>query len=167
MLEQFYRPVTNVFLKIVSAAMIFLIALIVGRFAGIIAANLVQELRIEEILETIGVKIFISKTIGTLVSLAIYTAGILIALNQIGIATIFAVIIAAFFAIMLIIGIAFGAADAARNLFAGIRLRKKYLAKKTLELPSARGKIIKVSFTSIKILTKEKDILVVPFIALD
>jgi len=167
MLEQFYIPLTNIFFKIISAFVIFLIALIVGRFAGIIVANLLQELRIEVLLETIGIRFFISKTAGTIVSLAIYVAGLLMALNQIGIARIFAIVISSLFAVLIVLAIIFGIADVIRNFFAGLRLRKKYLAKKTIELPIVKGKIIQVNLTNIKVITKENDVLVVPFIALD
>jgi len=167
MLEQFYLPVTNAAIKVISAVLIFLISLIIGRFAGLIAANLIQELRIEELLETIGVKFFFARSFGTLVSLAIYIAGLLIALNQFGVATIFTIIISAFFALIIILGILLGAASLFRNLMAGMRLRKKYLSKKSIFLPEVQGKIIKVGYANIRVMTKEKDVLVVPFIALN
>ena len=167
MLEQFYMPVTNVFLKIVSAFVIFVIGLIIGKFAGFIVSNLLHELKIEELLETMGMKLFISKTAGMIVSIAIYIGGLILALNQLGIAEIFVIVIAALIAIIIILAVLLGAADMIRNFFAGAGLRKKYLSKKTINLPAVKGKIIEVGLTKIKVETKDKDILVVPFIALD
>ena len=167
MLEQFYLPVTSVFIKIVSAFLIFIIGLIVGKFAGLIVASLLQELKIDEILETIGVKFFISKIAGTAVSIIVYIAGLILALNQLGIAEVVAIAIGALFAVIIILAVLLGAADMIRNFFAGLALRKKYLLKKSISLPTVNGKIVEVGYTKIKVLTKEKDVLVVPFMALD
>lgn len=167
MLEQFYLPVTNVFLNIVSAVAIFLIALIIGKFAGLIVANLLYELKIEKILETIGVKFFISKTVGVIVSLAIYVFGFILALNQLGITKVVIIVLAVFFAILFFIAFLLGITDIIRNFFLGITLRKKYLAKRSISSSIVKGKIIDVGYTRIKVITNEKDILMVPYSALD
>lgn len=167
MLEQFYLPVTNVFLNIVSAIVIFVIALIIGKFAGMIVTSLFYELKIEEILETIGIKWFLSKTAGIIASLIIYVGGFIIAMNQLGIATYVIIIIAGFFLIIAALTLFLGATDTIRNLIAGMSRRKKYLSKKSINLPELKGKVVKVGYTSIKVRTKEKDIVVVPFIGLD
>ncbi len=167
MLEQLYLPITNAFLKVVSAAAIFIIALIIGKFAGLIVTNLLYELRLDEILETIGVKIFISKTIGMMFSLAIYVIGFILALNHLGITEIIIIVLAIFFAIIILLGVMLGVADMILNFFVGLSLRKKYLSKRMLNMYTVKGKIIDVGYTKIKVMTKEKDILVVPFSALD
>lgn len=167
MLEQFYLPITNLFLRVVSAIAIFIIALIIGKFAGLIAASLLYELKIDEILETIGIKFFFSKTAGMIVSLAIYVAGFIFALNALGITKIVIFVLAAFFLVLLVIGLFLGIADTTRNFFIGLALRKKYLSKRSVNLETVKGSIIEVGYTRIKVRTKEKDILVVPFSALD
>ena len=167
MLEQLYLPVTNAFLNVVSAAAIFIISLIIGKFAGLIVTSLLYELRLDEILETIGIKIFISKTLGMLISLGIYVTGFILALNQLGITKIIIVLLAVFFAIIIFLGVMLGFADMVRNLFAGLYLRKKYLSKRTVNMKTVKGKIIGVGYTRIKVITKEKDVLIVPFSALD
>jgi len=167
MLEQFYLPVTNVFIKIVSAFAIFLIGLIIGKFAGMLVTSLLYELKIEEILEKIGVKLFISRTAGAMVSIAIYMGGLVVALNQLGIAQIFVIMVAVFFAVIAALAFILGLTDIIRNFIAGISLRKKFLSRKTIELPEVKGRIVEVCRTKIKIRTKEKDIVVVPYIVLD
>ncbi len=167
MLENFYLPVTDVFLKIISAFIIFIIALIIGKFAGMIVTGLLYELKVEEILETIGVKLFVAKSVGVIVSLAIYVAGFVIALQSLGIATYVIIVIAAFFAIIAALALFLGAADTIRNFIAGFGLRKKYLRQKSIDLPEIRGRILKVGYTEIKVRTKENDVVVVPFTGLD
>ncbi len=167
MLEQFYTPVVDTFFSIISALAIFLIALIVGKFAGLIVTNLIYELKIEEILETVGFKFFISKVAGMAVSLAIYITGIVIALNQLGITRIVVIVLAVFFAVIIALAIFLGVADIIRNFFLGLFLRKRYLGKRMVNIEPVKGKVVEVGFTRIKVLTKEKDLLVVPFSALD
>ena len=132
-----------------------------------IVTSIFYELKIEEILETIGIKLFISKTAGIIASLIIYVGGFIIAMNQLGIATYVVIIIAAFFLIIVALTLLLGAADTIRNLIAGLSIRKKYISKKNIDLPELKGKVVKVGYTGIKVQTKEKDVVVVPFIGLD
>jgi hypothetical protein len=151
-------------LKIIIAFIIFLLGLIIGKFAGIIITKLLYELKIDQILETIGVKFFFSSAAGSLISFLIYVAGLIFALNQLGLAAIVTIVLGAFFSVIILVALFLGATNAARNFFIGIYMRKKFFGKKTIDAP-VKGKILHMGYTGLKVITGEKDVLVIPFSA--
>ncbi|MBW3023204.1 hypothetical protein KY308_03805 [Candidatus Woesearchaeota archaeon] len=161
----FLDVVGDFLLKIIIAFVIFLIGLIIGKFAGMIITKLLYELQIDQILETIGIKFFLSSAVGTVVSLVIYIIGLILALDQLGLTKIFTILLVVFFSALMIIAVLLGITSTVKNLFIGFYIRKKFLDKKALNSKIVSGKIVDVGYTRIKVMTKEKDVLVVPFSA--
>src|SRR3989344_5826690 len=162
----FLSSAGGILLKIVIAFIIFLLGLAIGKFAGIIITKLLYELQIDQILETIGVKFFFSSAAGRLVSFLIYLGGIVLALNQLRLTKIATITLGAFFAIILAIALFFGVTSAIKDLFAGLYVKKRLLGKKTIKSGAVDGKILSIGLTGIKVLTREKDVLFMPFSSL-
>ena len=160
-----FATASGILLKIIMAFIIFLLGLIIGKFAGMIITKLLYELQIDQILETIGIKFFFSSAAGKLVSFVIYIIGIIVALNQLGLTKIVTIVLVVFFSIILIAVVLLGTLDIIKNLFLGLYLRKKFLGKRTIKTKILSGKILDVGYTKIKVQTKDEEVLVVPFSA--
>ena len=163
---QFLPAAQGILLKIVTAFIIFLIGLIIGKFAGMLVKKLLYELQIDQILETIGVKFFFSDAAGRVVSFLFYIAGIALALRQLGLEKIATIILIVFFSIILLVSLLLDATDMVRNFLLGIYMRKRFFRKKEISSEAVKGRILKVKYTGLKIMTREKDVLFVPYSAL-
>jgi len=164
-MAQLLSTIDAFFLKMMIGFVIFLLGLIIGKFAGMIITKLLYELQIDQILETIGIKFFFSSFFGKAVSVIIYIAGIILALNQLSLTKLVTGFLIAFFSLILLAAVLLGITDALQNFVLGVYLRNKFLGKKQIKTKLASGKILEVGYTKIKILTKDKDILIVPFSA--
>jgi len=151
---------------IYKALLIFttlLVFFIVGRFVGTFVTRLTNALGIDEFAEAIGIKFLISRTIGELLSIIFYLVGIYLALNELGITKVVALVGSAFIIFLFAIVVLLGLKDFVINFLHGFYKRKKYLKKNYLKIGNISGRIVDIGLTKIKIKTKEGEFLVVPF----
>ena len=149
--------------SILVAVLTLLVFLIVGKFVEMLAVRVLQELQLDYIFEKIGIEFSGSKVIAKIIAFVFYFWGAIVALKQLGLERIAIVIASVFAGILLALSLALGFTDAVHNLMLGIYLRKKYLKRKDLAVGNVKGKIINVGWTKLKIMTKEKDVLAVPY----
>lgn len=149
--------------RILIAVLTLLVFLIVGKFVEMLAVRIFQELQLDYMLEKIGVEFSGSKAIAKVIAFIFYFWGVIVALKQLGLEKIAVVIASIFVGILLALSLVLGFADAVHNFMLGLYLRKKYIKRKELAVGNVKGKIISVGRTKLKIMTKEKDVLAVPY----
>lgn len=149
--------------RLLLAVLTLFVFLVVGRFVQMIVTKLFNELSLDYLLEKAGMEIAASKTIGIVVAFVFYFLGVVYALKQLGLEKIAFIAASIVGAVAILLVIALGLTDTAKNFMLGLYLKKKYLGRKELRTGSIRGKIINVGMTKLKVMTKEKDILIVPY----
>ncbi|MBC8500549.1 MAG: mechanosensitive ion channel [Nanoarchaeota archaeon] len=152
-------------IKIVTAIIILLIGFIIGRIVGRIILKLLKEIEFDKtIRKATGYQASFSALLSKSSSYFIYFLAILMALESLGLTPFVLNMISV--VILLIVGISVILAikDFIPNFIAGYSVRKKGLYKQgdRIKVGKVEGKITKISLLDTHVVTKKKDMIVIP-----
>jgi small-conductance mechanosensitive channel len=149
----------------VAAVVILLLGFIAARMVGILSKTILKRFGLNRLVQqSIGVKFSIEEILNTLFVYFIYFITIIMALNQIGIATQIAQAIAIGVIIIVIISVIIAIKDFVPNIIAGLYILHMWHLKKGdfVEFDNSKGKIIELTLLDTRIETPEKDSLIIP-----
>jgi len=155
----------NYFTKLIAAIVILLIGVFVGRFVGNLLKKLLNELNTDKILkEEAGVKVPIEDLFGNALKYLIYFAAIIMALNQLGLATTILYIILIVILIVIIILIILAFKDFIPNVTAGFFIHQKRNLKEgdKIKVGDVEGEILHINLVETKIKNKNGDVVFIP-----
>ncbi len=151
-------------MRIIAAVVIILLSLIIGRVIERVIIKLLHELDTNKILRGYGVKVPVEEFSGVIVKYIIYVAGIIIALNQIGITRVILNLILFGLFILILAFMILAVKDFIPNLVAGFYIRQKEKIKPNdyINVNNTEGKVMAVDLTETKIKTKDNDTIFIP-----
>jgi len=154
----------NYFAKLIAAIVILLIGIFVGRFFGNLLKRILNELNTDKILKEGGVKVPIEEFFGNALKYLIFFAAIIMALNQLGLATTVLYIILIVILIIIIILIILAFKDFVPNVTAGffIHQKRNLNTGDFISVNDVEGQIININLVETKIKTKKGDIMYIP-----
>lgn len=161
-LKEGYSSIIN---RIAVALLIILIGFIIGRLLGKVVQRVLHELEINRIMKKAAKLSFsLEKAIANFVKYFIYFIAIIMALNQIGIATTILYMLAGAIIIIVILSVFLGVKDFIPNFFAGMVIhRKKFInVGDTIRVKGLTGKVIHINLVETRIQTENGDIIYVP-----
>jgi len=156
---------SNVYLNFAVAIIILLAGLIIGRLVGRFIHKILEEVELNKILrKTAGIRFAIDEIIANFISYFIYLIAIIMALDQIGVATMVLKIISIAIIIIIIASIILGIRDFFPNILAGIFIAQKRLLNKgdKVRIGDIEGNIIDISIIETRIVTRKGDIIYMP-----
>ncbi|MFH1212137.1 MAG: hypothetical protein V1659_04400 [Candidatus Woesearchaeota archaeon] len=157
------NPVLN---RLIIALIIALLAFILGKIAGEVFEWFLKRLNIDKHSSRIfDIRFAPSRVISRSISLAIYLAGIFLALNQIGIASLVVNILIGLVILTALVSFLISIFGAVPNIIAGFRLRKKLRLKKgaKIALMGVDGIIKELGFLEVIIDGQNREMIVVPY----
>ena len=165
MLQQLASIFDNFFFKLLSAVIILLIGLLIGKILGRFVRKALYEIEGNNIMKFVGFRINIEKTLGELTSAIIYIYTFYLSFSQFGITNLLVYGIG--IVILLVVGISFllSIKNFIPNLFDGFIARRKYHLKvgNNFKFDNTTGKIEKITLKDIKIRTKDNELLFIPY----
>jgi small-conductance mechanosensitive channel len=158
--------IVNVILsRFAVAFVILLIGLAAGKLLGKLIQKVLQEIDLDKtIKEAVRIRVPLTDIISTGVTYLIYFIAIVMALDNLGVATQVLNIISIGVLIILILFIFLGVKDFLPNALAGMFLhRKKFLHEgDRIRIDDVEGKIIYLNLVETRIETREGDIIYIP-----
>jgi small-conductance mechanosensitive channel len=156
---------SNVYLNFAVAIIILLAGLIIGRLAGRFIHKILEEVELNRLLrKTAGIRFAMDEIIASLIAYFIYFIAIVMALDQIGVATAVLKIISIAIIIIIIASIILGVRDFFPNILAGIFISQKRLISKgdKVRIGEIEGNIIDINMIETRIVTRKGDIIYMP-----
>ncbi|MEK6921748.1 MAG: mechanosensitive ion channel domain-containing protein [Nanoarchaeota archaeon] len=154
------RPILS---KVVVAVVVLLVGFIVGKLAG---KTIHWILRTAEInkrwKEFTGMNWRIETFISAMVSGTIYFIVIIMALTVLGLSEIIAKIISFGLICLIFISLILALKDFIPNYIDGLRLYKRIKQKETIIIENMKGQVEEVTWTDVKILVENGDVLYIP-----
>jgi small conductance mechanosensitive channel len=150
---------------IIFAIIILLVGFVIARMLGKITQRVLNEIELNNILRSVmNIKFSSEELIGKIISYIIYFFVIIMALNQLGIATTILYIISIGIMAIIIIIFLLSVRDFIPNLFAGLSIQKKNFLKKGdfIEYKGIIGEITHFTLIETRIETKKKEIINIP-----
>jgi small conductance mechanosensitive channel len=150
---------------IIFAIIILLIGFALARMTGKITQRVLHEIELNNILKSImNIKFSSEELIGRIISYIIYFFVIIMALNQLGIATTILYIISIGIIAIIIIIFLLSVRDFIPNFFAGLSIQKKNFLRKgdIIEYKGTIGEIKHFSLIETRIETKKSEIINIP-----
>jgi len=164
-IEYFTSIFTGIVNKVIVAAIILLIGIVVGKVVGKVIQRVLHEIELNKIVKkAMGIKISLEEITGNIVMYVIYFAAIVIALKQIGLATLVLDIVFGGIIVIIVIAVFLSAKDFIPNMVSGIVLRQKNIIKEgdNIKTKTAEGKVIEINLVETKIQTDSGDIIHIP-----
>jgi small-conductance mechanosensitive channel len=159
--ELFSRFYTNLAVAII----ILLAGLIIGRLVGRFIQKIFEEIELNKILrKTTGIRFSIDEIISNLVTYFIYFIAIIMALDQLNVATTVIKIIFLAIIIIIIASIILGVRDFFPNILSGIFIAQKRFLNKgdKVRVGDIEGEIIELNIIETRIVTKKGDVIYIP-----
>lgn len=155
---------TNYFTRLIAAIVILLIGVFVGRFFGNLLKKILNELHTDKILKEGGVKVPVEEFFGNALKYLIFFVAIIMALNQLGLATTILYIILIVILIVIIILIILAFKDFIPNVTSGFFIHQKRNLKDgdIIKVNEIEGEILHINLVETKIKTKSGDIIYIP-----
>jgi len=157
--------ISSTFINITAAIAILLIGLVFARFFVKLTQKIIKYSEINKIIyKKFKTKISIEKPLSNIVKYLLYVFVIILALNQIGITKITIYILLIFLLILSIIFLTLSIIDFIPNSFSKIFINKneKIEKGKKISFSNINGKIVDISLTKTKIITKDKNHIIIP-----
>jgi small conductance mechanosensitive channel len=150
--------------RIVIAALILLIGLIIGKLAGTLIRRLLNEIRLDKNVRAKGFKLSLEKFIGNLVSYIIYLIAIILSLNRLGLASAIFAIIAGVIVVVVVVSFLLSIRDFFPNFFAGLRIKlKKFFSEgDEIQIKEVSGRIASIGFLETRITTSSDEEIIIP-----
>ena len=161
-LREGYAGIIN---KIAVTLIILLIGFIIGRLLGKIVQRVLNELEVNKIFrQATKLKISLEKITSKSVEYFVYFIALIMALNQIGIATTVLYMVAGAVMIIVILSVFLGVKDFIPNFLAGMVIHSKKFIREGdhIKVRGVKGKIIHINLVETRIQTKEGDIIYIP-----
>ena len=118
------------FSRIIIAAIILLVGLILGRIIGLIISNSLKKLQVNSILsEAFGIKYNIEGILSSLASAVVWIYTILLSLSFLGLSKLVSTIIGIIVLVILVLSILLALRDLFPNLIMGVEIQRKELLK--------------------------------------
>jgi len=151
--------------KFIVAIIILFFGFIVGRVLGKVIQKVLHELELNNILKkTVKVKMPLEQIISHTVMYLIYFVTIVMALNQIGLATDILNIVLGGFMIIIILALFLSIKDFIPNFISGIFIHQKQFIKEgdLIKVKNIEGRITDISLVETLVQTKQGDIIYIP-----
>ena len=152
-------------IKLLTPLLIVLIGLIIGKISGKLVLKALRQINLDQNFRSLtGIRFQISSFCNGLVSYFIYFVAVVLALKQLGIDTFIFNIAAIAIILLILISILLAVKDFVPNLMATILIKQKGFFKKgdTIRACKITGKVDSIGLFETKIITKDKDILIIP-----
>ena len=152
-------PITEL---VVGTLLILVVGFLVGRFARSIAKQLLKGVGADKQAKKIGYTSPFSKQLANAISVLIYTATIIIALDHVGITKPVLLIVLGLLILIILISVLLAVKDALPNLIAGLSLlyRKPFREGDLITIRTITGTIKRIGLFNTKIHEGEDDIFV-------
>lgn len=151
--------------KALVAVIILLIGLILGRLLGRIAQKSLHELNLNQLFKkATDVSASLEEIAGYSIKYFIYFLSVIMALNQLGLASRILEMISAAVLIIIIIAVFLGVKDLIPNFIAGLSIYKRGFISKGdfIEVNGMEGRIIRINLLETRIRSKKGDIISIP-----
>lgn len=151
--------------KLIVAVIILLVGFIIGRVAGKLIQRVLQEIGFNKILKkAVGIKVSVEELIGSLITYFIYFITVVIALKQIGLATLLLDLLFGAIIILIIVAIFLSIKDFVPNMTAGIFIHQKRNIKEgsTIKVKGIEGEVIHINLVETRIKTESGDTIHIP-----
>jgi small-conductance mechanosensitive channel len=156
---------SETFLRIVFAILIFLFGLILGKLMGRVVYRMLSEIEINKFIKkSTGFKINADHIVSNFISYSIYFLAIVAGLEQVGIANIMLYLLSAAIIIILVISFFISIRDFIPNFLAGIYLygQEKIKEGAIVEIDKIKGELTHIDLLHMKVKTKSGDIFFIP-----
>ena|SRR3989344_5390245 len=146
------------------AIIILLLGFVVGKIVGRAVTRLLHGMELNNILKSAGVKNPLEGTLGALVSYLIYFVAIILALNQLNVASLVLYIILITVVVIIVISFLLSVKDFLPNFFAGLFIYRHGAIKEgdLIQVNGTKGKILHISITETQVETDEGDMVFIP-----
>lgn len=147
------------------ALIILLIGLVLGKLLGKLISKLLKEFETDKIIkDAVRIKIPLTEIISSIVTYFIYFVAVIMALDNLGIATQVLNVVSIGVIIIIVLFIFLGIKDFIPNALAGIFLHKKKFLNEgdTITIDGIEGKIIYLNLVETRIQTPAGDIIYIP-----
>jgi small-conductance mechanosensitive channel len=149
--------------SITFALVILLAGFTVGKLLEKVIFKFLRSVEFDKTLKKLNFhKLFLSRTISSFISWVIYVAAVVLALLSLNVLY-WAFLVVAYFVGLIFLGTIFlGLFFSVPNFISGFKLRKYDLVGKFIVVNNVEGKVIKVGCFSIKLLSTNKELFVLP-----
>ncbi len=157
--------ISSVTTNFVVAIIILLAGVILGRLVGRFIHKVLEEIEVNRILKrATGIKFAVDEILANLATFIIYFVTIVVALDQIGLASPLLKIVSIVIIIIVITSILLGVRDFFPNILAGIFIAQRRFLNKgdMVRVGEIEGEIIEVNMVETRIKTKKGDIIYIP-----
>jgi len=151
--------------RFVVAFVILLIGLIAGKLLGKLIHKILKEIELDKTIKSaVNVKLPLTEIISSIVTYLIYFIAIVMALDNLGVATQVLNIISIGVIVILILFIFLGMKDFIPNAISGMFLHKKKFINKgdNIKIDDVEGKVIYINLVETRIKTESGDIIYIP-----
>jgi small-conductance mechanosensitive channel len=159
------QVLSSLYTNFAVAIIILLAGLIIGRLTGRFIQKIFEEIELNKLMrKTTGIRFAIDEIISNFITYFIYFVAIIMALDQIGVATTVLKIISIAIIIIIISSIILGIRDFFPNILSGIFIaQKRFLSKgDKVKVGDIEGEIIEINIIETRIMTKRGDIIYIP-----
>jgi len=168
-ISDLFNKLNNIFsdflVELIIALIILLVGIIIGKIVGKLVQRGLHEVELNNILKsTSKIRINLEEFIAAFVTYLIYFITVVVALRQIGLATLILDIVAAIIIVIIVLAVFLGIKDFIPNTIAGIFLHQKRMLKEgdVIKVTGIEGKVIYMDLVETKVETKDGDIIHVP-----
>jgi len=162
--EGFESSIEGFLFNLSTAILILLLGFVIGKISGRAISKILHQFELNKILKSAGMKRSVEGLIGSFTGYLIYFIAIILALNQLKIASIVLYIILITIIIILIISFLLSVKDFIPNLFAGMFIYRHGLIKEgdRINVTNTTGKVVHISLIETQLETSEGDIVFIP-----
>lgn len=152
-------------INLIAAVIILAVGFIVARILSKLVKKVLSELETNKIAkEQAGVKFPIDDLVSRIVKYAIYITSVILALNQLGLASLMLKIILITLLVILVAIIILAFRDFVPNVVAGFLIYQRNMIKKgeLIKIKNIEGRVIYIDLLEIRLMTKDKEVVHIP-----
>ena len=155
---------TLVLTKVVVAAVLFLIGIVLGKIVERFAEWLLHELEVDNWLKKAKLKFAFEQSIASLLKYIVYAVTIIVTLNQLGLTQQVLNIVAAAIALLVFASVLLGFKDFVPNFIAGLAIHRRGFVKEgdQIRVRDIEGEVRSVNLLDTRIKTPTGDMIFVP-----
>lgn len=159
------QVVTKVYTNLFVAIVILLAGVILGRLAGRFIHKVLSEVGINRFLrKATGIRLAVDELLANISTYAIYFIAIMMALDQLGLASVVLKVISVAMILIILASIFLGIRDFFPNIMAGIFITQRRLLRKgdMVRAGDIEGEIVEINLVETRIRTARNDIIYLP-----
>jgi small conductance mechanosensitive channel len=156
---------SRVYTNLAVAIIILLAGVILGRIVGRFIHKVLEEIELNRFLKkTTGIKFAVDEIIANLITFLIYFLAIVMALDQIGLASPLLKLVSIAIIVVIIVSILLGIRDFFPNILSGIFIAQRRFLNQgdKVKVGGIEGEIIEVNIVETRIRTRNGDIIYIP-----